>query len=155
MLSEGDFAPDFEAYDQDGNKFRLSEEIKKSPIVLYFYPKDETPGCTTEACAFRDNWDRIKQLGAQVFGISSDSVEKHRRFREHHGLQFTLLSDPDSAIRKLYDVKGILIPPRVTFVIDRTGKIRHVYNSQLNPRGHVEEALGAIKKIMESEQGGH
>ncbi|MCL4314200.1 MAG: peroxiredoxin [Candidatus Thermoplasmatota archaeon] len=154
MLKVGEPAPDFEAYDQDGKKFKLSDHFKRNPVVLYFYPKDETPGCTAEACAFRDNWERLQQFGTEVFGISSDSVDKHRKFREHHSLPFTLLSDPGAAIRKLYDVKGMLIPPRVTFVIDRSGRIRHIYNSQLNPKNHVEEALESVKKIAEEKESG-
>jgi peroxiredoxin Q/BCP len=122
--------------------------VGKKNVVLYFYPKDETPGCTAEACSFRDNWEEVKKYDAVVVGVSSDSVESHKQFKMRHSLPFTLVSDPDKNIRKLYDVKGSLMPPRVTFVIDKEGVIRHVYDSQLNATAHVKEALSALKKIV-------
>jgi peroxiredoxin Q/BCP len=143
----GDKAPLFEALTDTGQKISLSDHIGKTEIVLYFYPKDETPGCTKEACSFRDSWEEIVKLGATVFGVSSDSVDSHKSFKEHHNLPFTLLSDSNSKIREMYGVKGLLIPPRVTFVIDKHGTVTHVYNSQMNPTRHVEEALAALKKL--------
>lgn len=145
VLSTGTNAPDFEALSDDGKTIRLSEFIQKGPVVLYFYPKDETPGCTAEACAFRDEWDEFQKLGASVIGVSSDSVESHRKFKEHRKLPFTLVSDPEQKIRSLYGAKGFLIPPRISFVIV-DGKVIHVYNSQMNATNHVSEARKALEK---------
>ncbi|WP_126450308.1 peroxiredoxin [Sulfodiicoccus acidiphilus] len=146
-LKVGTRAPDFEGVTDSGEKFRLSDLIGKKHIVLYFYPKDDTPGCTAEACSFRDNWEEVKKYDAVVIGVSSDSVESHRQFKSKYSLPFTLISDTTKEIRKLYDVKGTLMPPRVTFVIDKDGIIRHVYDSQLNATAHVREAVNALKKI--------
>lgn len=145
-LKVGEKAPLFEALTDKGEKISLSDYVGKTDVVLYFYPKDETPGCTKEACSFRDRWEELAKLGATVFGVSSDSVDSHKSFKEHHGLPFTLLSDPDNKIREMYGAKGLLIPPRVTYVINKEGIITHVYNSQMNPTRHVEEALTALKK---------
>lgn len=146
-LNVGDKAPDFEAVTDGDEKLRLSEVLKEREVILYFYPKDETPGCTAEACSFRDEWDTIKEMGAEVIGVSSDTAESHRKFKENHKLQFTLVSDRDKAIRTMYGVKGSLFPPRTTFVISREGKIVHVYNSQMNAKHHVDEAVTALKKL--------
>ncbi len=148
-LNIGDTAPDFEASTDSGASIKLSELLKEKEVVLYFYPKDETPGCTAEACSFRDHWDDIKELGAEVIGVSSDSTDSHKKFKDHHKLQFTLVSDPEKEIRRKYDVKGSILPPRTTFVISRSGKIAHVYNSQMNAKHHVDEAISALKKIRE------
>lgn len=149
-LNVGDKAPDFEAITDEDKKVRLSEILKEKEVILYFYPKDETPGCVAEACSFRDEWDAIKGMGAEVFGVSSDSSESHRKFKNHHGLQFTLLSDPRKELRVKYDVKGTLLPPRTTFVISRDGTIVHVYNSQVNAKAHAKEALGALERLRSS-----
>lgn len=146
-LDVGDTAPDFEAVDDAGQKVKLSELLNGKPLVLYFYPKDETPGCVAEACSFRDNLNEFNRLGARVIGISSDDPESHRKFKEHHKLQFRLISDEDNEIRRKYGVKGKLIPPRTTFVIDSQRKISHVFNSQINARKHVEEALSSLRKL--------
>lgn len=153
-LNVGDSAPDFEAQSDSGSTLRLSDVLREKEVVLYFYPKDETPGCTAEACSFRDQWDDIRELGAEVIGVSSDSTETHKKFKEHHRLQFTLVSDQDKVIRRLYDVKGSILPPRTTFVISKDGKIVHVYNSQMNAKHHVEEALSALKKLKAADAGG-
>lgn len=145
-LNVGDTAPDFEAHADNGSTLKLSEILKEKEVVLYFYPKDETPGCTAEACSFRDHWDDIKGLGAEVIGVSSDSTEAHKKFKEHHKLQFTLVSDQGKEIRLKYGVKGSILPPRTTFVISKDGRIVHVYNSQMNAKHHVEEAISALKK---------
>lgn len=150
-LNIGDNAPDFEAHTDSGASLKLSEVLKKGEVVLYFYPKDETPGCTAEACSFRDQWEDIRELGAEVIGVSSDSAEAHKKFKENHKLQFTLVSDQGKEIRKLYDVKGSILPPRTTFVISREGKIVHVYNSQMNAKHHVDEAIAALKRIRSGE----
>ncbi len=147
VLTVGSEAPDFEATADDGKTVKLSDFTSKGPVVLYFYPKDETPGCTAEACAFRDEWDDFKKLGAAVVGVSSDSVDSHRKFKEHRKLPFTLVSDPDQKIRAMYGAKGFLIPPRISFVIVG-GKVVHVYNSQMNATNHVAEAKKAIQKFV-------
>lgn len=145
-LSVGDKAPDFEAKDEVGNTVRLSDFNGKSNVVLYFYPKAETPGCTAEAKCFRDNWDAIKGQNAVVLGVSSDAVDKQKSFKNHYSLQFSLLSDVDKSIREKYGAKGFLIPPRMTFVIDTMGVVRGIHNSQLDPRGHVDFALEILRK---------
>lgn len=149
-MNVGETAPDFEAHTDSGANLRLSDILREKEVVLYFYPKDETPGCTAEACSFRDHWEDIKALGAEVIGVSSDSSEAHRKFKEHHKLQFTLVSDDGKEIRRKYDVKGSILPPRTTFIISKEGKVVHVYNSQMNAKHHVEEALTALKKLKDS-----
>jgi peroxiredoxin Q/BCP len=137
--------------DDSGNRFSLADYIGKHNIVLYFYPKDDTPGCTREACAFRDNWDALKDYDVVVIGVSSDDVNSHSRFKAKYRLPFILVSDPDGKIRELYGAKGFIIPARVTFIIDKRGVIRHVYNSQLNPTNHVKEALKTLERIRREE----
>jgi peroxiredoxin Q/BCP len=117
-------------------------------VVLYFYPKDDTPGCTKEACTFRDDYAEFEAAGAAVLGVSGDSSESHRRFAAKHRLPFPLLADPGGKVRRLYGVPATLglLPGRVTFVIDGAGIVRHVFSSQLNPARHVAEALGVLRK---------
>lgn len=146
-LEIGDDAPIFEGVADDGSKFVLSDVVGKSNIVLYFYPKDFTAGCTKEACSFRDIWDRAASLGATVVGVSSDNQETHAKFKKEHSLQFTLVSDSNKSIRKLYGATGTLIPPRVTFIIDKSGKIRNIFNSQINISKHIEESLNTLEEI--------
>jgi peroxiredoxin Q/BCP len=153
-LKVGDKAPLFEAMTDDGDKFSLGDLIGKSNIVLYFYPKDMTVGCTAEACGFRDNWDKIISLGSTVIGVSSQGIESHKAFKEKNNLPFRLLSDPNNDIRKLYGATGLLVPPRVTFVIDKTGTIKFILNSQLNVTKHVKEALDNLEKISKLEEKG-
>lgn len=148
-LETGTKAPDFEGKIEDGSSVKLYDLLKNGPVVLYFYPKDETPGCVKEACTFRDRWDDIKDLGGTVLGVSSDGVESHSSFKEHRKLPFSLLSDSGGKIRQSYQAKGRLIPDRVTYVIDTDGIITHVYKSQLNASQHPEEAIDALKKIKE------
>lgn len=145
-LKTGDAAPDFELPDQDGRIVRLSQYRGKHPVVLYFYPKDDTTGCTIEACAFRDDFEKFQATGAEIIGISDDSAGSHSRFVSKYSLPFILLSDNGGKIRKLYGVKKTfgVIPGRVTFVIDRAGIVRHVFSSQSKPARHVEEALIAL-----------
>lgn len=143
----GERAPDFALADANGRTVTLSEFKGKKAVVLYFYPKDDTPGCTKEACTFRDSYEDFQAAGAEVIGVSSDSGESHRSFAARHGLPFTLLSDAGGAVRKKYGVPATLglLPGRVTFVIDRDGIVRHVFNSQLAAARHVSEALDAIR----------
>jgi peroxiredoxin Q/BCP len=146
----GDTAPDFTLPSQSGEEVSLRDFVgKKKVVVLYFYPKDDTPGCTKEACSFRDEYQRFGNLEAEVIGISSDSVKSHQRFVEKHGLPFVLLSDEGGEVRKLYGVPNTfgLFPGRVTYVIDEEGVVRHVFSSQLGVTRHVEQALKALEVI--------
>ena len=148
-LKVGDKAPDFTLPSQMGDNVTLSEFLGKKAIVLYFYPKDESPGCTREACRFRDSYDVFTDLGAEVLGVSSQSVESHKSFATHHGLPFLLLSDADGKVRQLYGVPATMgvIPGRVTFIIDKKGVVRHVFSSQFQPEKHIEEALKILKEL--------
>ena len=145
----GTVAPNFALPSQSGQIVSLEDFLGKKPVVLYFYPRDETPGCKREACAFRDDYERFAGLDAEVVGISSDSVESHRRFAENHDLPFTLLSDEGGKVRRLYRVPTTfgLLPGRVTYVIDTDGVVRHVFSSQLAASRHAEEALGALRAL--------
>jgi thioredoxin-dependent peroxiredoxin len=149
MLKPGSAAPDFTLTAQDGRSFRLSEALAEGPVVLYFYPKDETPVCTAEACSFRDQYDVFTEAGAKVIGVSRDSVASHKRFAAHHHLPFTLLSDEDGRVRDQFDVKKTLglFDGRVTFVIDRESVVRYAFSSALNAKAHVEHALEAIRRV--------
>src|SRR2546427_2085893 len=132
-VSVGDLAPDFTLPDQTGAPVRLGDLVGRKTVVLYFYPKDETPGCTIEARAFRDSYEQFSAKDAEVVGVSSDSVRSHRRFAQRYNLPFLLLSDADGAVRRLYGVGKTLglLPGRGTHVIDPTGILRHVYSSPL------------------------
>jgi peroxiredoxin Q/BCP len=143
----GDPAPDFVLPDANGRQVRLGD-FRGRPVVLYFYPKDDTPGCTREACSFRDQHQDFQDAGAEVLGVSSDSSESHRRFAARHRLPFRLLADRGGEVRRLYGVPATLglLPGRVTFVIDGEGVVRHVFNSQLAATRHVEEALGVLRR---------
>ncbi len=145
----GDVAPDFVLPDQRGNPVRLRDLLGRKMVVLYFYPKDETPGCVLEARAFRDRYEQINAQGAEVVGISSDSVKSHQRFTVRHHLPFVLLSDREGAVRALYGVEKTLgvLPGRVTYVIDQTGVVRQVYSSQLLPTRHSREALSVLSNL--------
>jgi peroxiredoxin Q/BCP len=145
----GDKAPDFTLPSQMGDNVTLSEYFGKKNIVLYFYPKDETQGCTKEACSFRDSYDVFTSLGAEVLGVSSQSVESHKSFATHHSLPFLLLSDEKNEVRQLYGVPATMgiIPGRVTFIIDKKGVVRHVFNSQFQPEKHIEEALRILREL--------
>jgi thioredoxin-dependent peroxiredoxin len=145
----GDRAPDFTLPSQSGEQVRLHDLLQERAVVLYFYPKDETPGCTAEACAFRDGYEAFREAGAEVVGVSSDTVASHEGFAVKHGLPFTLLSDVGGKVRKLYGVRATLgiLPGRVTYVIDRDGVVRHVFSSQTDVRRHVREALTTLDEI--------
>jgi thioredoxin-dependent peroxiredoxin len=145
-VKPGERAPDFTLPDAEGKPVRLAD-FSGRPVVLYFYPKDDTPGCTKEACTFRDQYEDFQDAGAAVIGVSSDSSESHRKFAAKHRLPFTLLSDANGKVRKAYGVPATLglLPGRVTFVIDGDGVVRHVFNSQLDATRHVREALGALR----------
>jgi peroxiredoxin Q/BCP len=140
-------APDFTLPNQQGKPVKLSDYKGQSAVVLYFYPKDNTAGCTAEACSFRDSYDVFKQAGAEVVGVSSDSSDSHQGFADKHRLPFVLLSDQGGAVRKLYGVPATfgLLPGRVTYVIDKEGIVRHIFNSQFGATKHVEEALKILQ----------
>ena len=148
-ITAGDKAPDFKLRDQTGNEVSLADFRGRKTVVLYFYPKDETPGCTKEACSFRDSYEDFVKEGAEVIGVSGDSVAAHQAFAEHHRLPFTLLADEGNALRKAYGVPATLwvLPGRVTYVIDKAGVVRHVFDSQLQATRHIDEALAVIKKL--------
>lgn len=126
----------------------LDDFLGKLNLVLYFYPKDYTVGCTKEAVSFRDSYTRFVELGAEVLGISGDPPSSHERFAKDERLPFPLLSDTNGSVRKAYGVKSTFgIAGRVTFVIDKQGIIRHVYSSQAHPSKHVEEAFRALNSL--------
>ena len=146
----GDLAPNFRLLSQTGQTLELQDYIGTKPVVLFFYPKDNTTLCTKEVCHFRDNFDEFKKIyNAQVIGVSSDSVDSHKQFSEANNLPFMLLSDPNEDVRREYGVPKTfgIIPGRVTYVIDKQGVIRHIFSSQLNYKRHVNEALSALKSI--------
>jgi thioredoxin-dependent peroxiredoxin len=149
-IQVGDKAPDFTLMSQANAPVRLSDRLRHGPVVLYFYPKDETSGCTAEACAFRDSYEVFAEAGADVIGVSSDSAGKHAAFAGHHNLPFTLLSDENGHVRKSYGVPAVLglIPGRVTYVIDQSGTVRHVFKSMTNIGGHVNDALAIVKQLQ-------
>jgi thioredoxin-dependent peroxiredoxin len=150
----GDKAPDFTLSSQMGDNVTLSEFFGKKNVVLYFYPKDETPGCTKEACTFRDNYEELTKLGAEVLGVSGQSVESHKSFATHYGLPFILLSDEDNKVRELYGVPSTMgfLPGRVTYIIDKKGIVRHIFNSQTQAPRHVEEAKKTLVEIEREEK---
>lgn len=148
QVANGTKVPDFELKDQNGQNFKLSDALAKGPVVVYFYPKDDTPGCTKEACSFRDSFEQFKDEGVQVVGISSDDVASHKKFAEKYKLPFTLLSDEDNKVRKLFGVpKTMMLPGRVTYVLDKNGVVVHQFNSMTKAEQHVEEAIAAVRKM--------
>jgi peroxiredoxin Q/BCP len=146
-LSAGDPMPDSTLVGPDGPT-KLRDRIGK-PIVVYFYPKDETYGCTKEACSFRDQYEDFVAAGAEVIGVSRDDAASHAKFREHHRLPFTLLSDPGGGVATSWGVRTVLglIPGRVTFVFDKQGVVRHRFDSNLRFGKHVDEALEIVKTL--------
>ena len=149
-IKVGDKAPDFTLPSQSGEQVRLYDRLGEGVVVLYFYPKDDTRGCTAEACAFRDSHEVFTDAGAEVIGVSSDSSDRHAAFAGRHNLPFTLLSDRGGRIRKSYGVPAVLgvVPGRVTYVIDREGTVRHVFNSMTNIGQHVGDALDVVKRLQ-------
>ncbi|MCI4442041.1 MAG: peroxiredoxin [Lentimicrobium sp.] len=149
-LQVGDKIPIFSAKDNDGNDFDSAAIVGKKPVVFYFYPKDNTPGCTAQACSFRDQYEDFKDLGAEVIGISSDSIASHEKFIQKYKLPFILLSDSDKKIRSLFGVKPDLfglLPGRVTYVVDKNGIIQLVFDS-LVATNHIPRALEMIKQLV-------
>jgi peroxiredoxin Q/BCP len=146
-LKIGDKLPNFKGKDTNGNLFDSQDYIGKQPLVIYFYPKDETKVCTAQACSFRDNYEEFKDLGAEIIGISADSVQSHIKFKSKFNLPFILLSDNDKKLRKLFGVENdfLIIPGRQTFVVDKNGFIIMVFNS-MSGTIHIEKALKVLKK---------
>jgi peroxiredoxin Q/BCP len=149
MIAVGQKAPDLTLPNQKGEATTLSKLWKEGPVVLYFYPKDETAGCTAQACGFRDAYTSFKDAGAEVVGVSSDDANSHKGFADHHRLPFVLLADVRGEARKAFGVKKTLglLPGRTTFVIDRHGTVQHTFDSQLRPTAHVGEALDVVKRL--------
>jgi len=149
-LEAGAKAPEFTLNDQDGNPVSLGSFRGQKNVVVYFYPKDDTPGCTKESCAFRDQFTAFTDVGAEVLGISSDSEASHKKFKEKHRLPFRLLADKGGNTRKAFGVPATLglLPGRVTYVVDKQGTIRHAFNSQINATQHVAEALNVLKTLV-------
>jgi peroxiredoxin Q/BCP len=149
-LKVGDTIPNFTAKDTNGADFDSATIVGHKPLVIYFYPKDNTPGCTAQACSFRDQYEDFKDLGSEVIGISSDSVGSHQKFAKQFKLPFILLSDSDKKIRKLFGVPtGMfgLLPGRVTYVTDKNGVVQMIFDSMLATK-HIPKALEAIKKLV-------
>jgi len=147
-LKIGDKLPSFTLKDQHGEPFLIEELIGKKAMVIFFYPKDFTPGCIREVCSFRDQYEDFTDLGAAVIGISGDSTNSHNKFIEKYKLPFTLLSDASKEVRRLFGVKASLfglLPGRVTFVIDKTGIVRHVFENQFGAEKHIEESIKYLK----------
>jgi peroxiredoxin Q/BCP len=149
-IGVGDQAPDFTLPSQSGEPVRLSDRLGEQVVVLYFYPRDNTRGCTAEACAFRDSHEVFSEAGAEVIGVSSDSADRHAAFAGRYDLPFTLLSDAGGRVRKSYGVPTVLgvLPGRVTYVINRQGTVRHVFNSMTNIDQHVGDALTVVRQLQ-------
>ena len=150
QLNVGERVPSFSLPDQDGKPFVLTDALAKGPVVLFFYPKDDTPVCTAEVCSFRDASEDFIAAGATVVGISSDSVASHRGFAEKHKLAYPLLSDRGGALRKKLGVpRGMLglTEGRVTYVIDAEGVIRHRFDALFKSNEHVEASLGTLRSL--------
>ncbi|MGD1857111.1 MAG: peroxiredoxin [Leptolyngbyaceae cyanobacterium] len=148
-IKAGDMAPNFTLRSQTGESVTLADFRGHKAVVLYFYPMDDSPGCTIESCTFRDGFQSFQDLNAEVIGISSDSPESHKAFAAKCGLPFTLVSDSDASVRRAYGVPSTLgfLPGRVTYVIDKNGTVRHVFNSQFSPKKHVEKALVILREL--------
>jgi peroxiredoxin Q/BCP len=147
-LVAGDRAPLIALPDGEGIE-RRSDALAGKPLVLFFYPKDDTPGCTAEACAFRDSFADLQELGAELWGVSGDDAASHQRFALRHRLPFPLLVDSGNSLRKAFGVPSVLglLPGRVTYVIDGEGVIRHVFNNLLDGAAHRREAIEALRRL--------
>lgn len=146
----GSTVPEFVLPDQNGNLFDITTVLGEKNLVIYFYPKDDTPGCTKEACSFRDQFEVFKQEDAMIIGISGQSVESHKAFATLHNLNYTLLSDEGNDIRKLFGVPTSffgLVPGRVTYIVNKKGKVVYIFNSQTEATKHVDEALRILKTL--------
>ncbi|MQP51980.1 MULTISPECIES: peroxiredoxin [unclassified Flavobacterium] len=145
----GDTLPHFTATQQDGSSFD-SHVVHNKPVVIYFYPKDFTPGCTTQACSFRDAYQDFQDLGAEVIGVSGDSANSHQNFQKKYKLPFILLSDDERKLRQLFGVPTALfglLPGRVTYVFNASGKCIYIFDN-LSAKNHITKALAALKKSI-------
>ncbi len=149
MVTVREQAPDFRLPNSSGDYVSLHDFLGKQNVVVYFYPKDFTRGCTSEACSFRDSYEAFKDLGAEVIGISGDSQKSHDAFAREHRLPFILLSDTDGSVKRSYGVKKSLglFEGRVSFVIDKKGIVRHIFSSQMRATAHMEKALDVLKSL--------
>jgi peroxiredoxin Q/BCP len=148
-LKIGSTVPAFILPDQNGKLFDINTVLGKKNLVIYFYPKDDSPGCTAQACSFQDQFEVFKEADAVIIGISGQTVESHKEFAAKHRLTFTLLSDEGNKIRKLFGVPTNLLgllPGRVTYVADKSGKVIYIFNSQMQATKHVDEALRILKE---------
>jgi len=151
----GSSIPTFTLPDQNGNLFDINSVLGKKNLVIYFYPKDDSPGCTKEACSFRDQFEVFKEANAVIIGISGQSVESHKEFAEKNRLKYTLLSDNENIVRKLFGVPGRvfgLVPGRVTYVADRSGKVVYIFDSQTETQRHADEALKICLLLKRSDK---
>jgi len=149
-LKVGDKLPLFGAKDQNGNDFYIQSVLGKKVLVVYFYPKDDTPGCTKQACFLRGQYEEFKAIGAEVIGISGDSVPAHKKFASKYDLPFILLSDEDKSLRKLFGVKSNvfgLLPSRVTYIIDKNGIIQMVFED-MNATNHLDRTVEKVKSLL-------
>jgi peroxiredoxin Q/BCP len=149
-IQVGDMIPEFTLLDQNGTLFDIKSVLGNKKLVVYFYPKDDSPGCTKEACYFRDLYEVFNATNAVIIGISGQSVESHKKFAVKYMLSFTLLSDSGNKVRKLFGVPTNalgLLPGRVTYVADRQGKVVYIFNSQAQAERHVDEALKILKEL--------
>ncbi len=145
LLNVGDMAPDFESVDQNGSSVKLSS-FKGKPVVLYFYPKDDTPGCTAEACNFRDNYSEYENKGVKVLGVSVDTENSHKKFEQKYGLNFTLVADHSKTIAEQYGTLSGNTAKRVTYLIGPDGKIVHVY-PKVSPKQHAVEVISRLREL--------
>jgi len=149
-IQVGSIIPQFSLSDQNGNLFNINSVLGKKNLVIYFYPKDDSPGCTAQACSFRDQFEVFSEVDAIIIGVSGQSVQSHKKFAEKHRLNFTLLSDEGNRIRSLFGVPTNLLgllPGRVTYVADNSGKVLYIFNSQTQATKHVDEALRILKNL--------
>jgi peroxiredoxin Q/BCP len=149
-IEVGSIIPQFTSVDQNGNSFAINSVLGKKNLVIYFYPKDDSPGCTDEACYFRDQFEVFKEADAVIIGISGQTVESHKRFAEKYRLSYTLLSDEGNKIRKLFGVPTNLLgllPGRVTYVADKSRKVVYLFSSQTDTKRHVDDALNVLKEL--------
>lgn len=150
-LKVGDRIPSFALNDQFGQLFTSEDHVGKKPLVIYFYPKDHTPGCTQEACQFKDSYEEFTDLGAEVIGISTDSEQSHRSFASKYDLPFILLADTEKKVRRMFKVENslLVLPGRETYVVDVEGKVVMVFNN-VNAGEHMKKALMALKALTKS-----
>ncbi len=149
-ITVGSVIPSFELRDQNGNLFQIDSVVEKKNLVIYFYPKDDSPGCTKEACAFRDQFEVFEEADAMIIGISAQSVKSHLDFANKHNLNFTLLSDSGNKVRELFGVPTNffgLISGRVTYIVNKQGKVVYLFNSQIQAEKHVDEAVRILQEM--------